>query len=194
FLCGSLLVLGVTRRRGPCRFGLPVLLLFLRLRLFQERDGSTGLLDLLAGRGRDCVHTNDQLLLQVTVPEQLDVGLRVLEQPDLDEALGGDFRTVLEAVERADVDGCSGRPEWPDRHRVLRRRAALFAQPHIDRHLAAFEPGAHLVGARAGLLALDAAAGVAALAGADATTDALPVFPALRGLQGGEVELGSPGR
>src|SRR5439155_743098 len=36
---------------------------------------------------------------------------------------------------------------------------------------------------------LDAGAEVAALAGAAATTDALPVFPALRGLQGGEVEL-----
>ena len=62
------------------------------------------------------------------------------------------------------LTGCGGRPERADRHRVLRRRAALLAEPHVDRHLAALEAGAHLVRARAGLLALDAAAGVAALA------------------------------
>src|SRR5262249_28631214 len=62
-------------------------------------------------------------------------------------------------------------------------RPARLAEPHLERHLAALEPGAHHVRARAGLLALDPAAGVPALAGAEPAPDALAVLPRLRGLQ-----------
>ena len=110
-----------------------------------------------------------------------------------DRALSGvTSAPASKRLEVADVDGLRGRPERADRHRVLRRLAAQLAEPHVDRHLAALEPGAHLVRARARLLALDAAAGVAALARAEAAADALAVLPRLRGLQGGEVELARP--
>ena len=94
-----------------------------------------------------------------------------------------------EALEIADVDVHRVGAERADRHRVLRRRAAQLADAHVDRHLAALEAGAHLVRARARLLALDAAAGVAALAGAGAAADALAVLPGLGRLEIGEVEF-----
>src|SRR6185436_11766249 len=183
--------LGLGRLGLGCgRLGLRLrVLLLLDLRLLQERHRSTGLLDLLTRGRRDRVDANGQLLLQVSVPEQLDVGLRVLQQPLLDEALRSDLRTVLEAVERAHVDRSSRRAERADWHRVLGGRTALLAQAHVDRHLAALEAGAHLVRAGPGLLALDPPAGIAALAGALATADTLPVLAGLSGLDRGEGEL-----
>src|SRR5207247_10707315 len=76
-------------------------------------------------------------------------------------------------------------PERTDRKRVL-RTAAQLAESHVDRVLAALEARAHLVRARARLLALDPAAGVAALARAQAAADALSCAPRLRGLRVGE--------
>src|SRR6185312_7625004 len=71
----------------------------------------------------------------------------------------------------------------------LRRRAPLLAHPHVRGHLAALEAGPHHVRSRARLLALDPAAGVAALARAQAAADALPVATRLRGLQVREVQV-----
>src|SRR3984893_17012522 len=128
---GSLLRLKRRRRRRCSRLGLRMLLPLLHLGLLEERDGSTGLLDLLScGRG-DRVHTHGQLLFQLTVAEELHVRLRVLEQPLLDQALRRDLGAVVEAVERADVDARRRRPERADRHRLLRRRAAQLAEPHV---------------------------------------------------------------
>ena len=64
-----------------------------------------------------------------------------------------------------------------------------LADAHVDRHLTALEPGAHLVRARARLLALDPAAGVAALAGAGPASDALAVLALLCRLDVREAQL-----
>ena len=113
-----------------------------------------------------------------------------LIRPGGDERVRRDLAAGLEAgLEVAEVDGLGGGAERPDRHRVGRRVAAQLREPHVDRHLAALEAGRHLVRAGARLLALDPAAGVAALAGAHAAADALAVLPRLRRLEAVEVEL-----
>ena len=89
----------------------------------------------------------------------------------------------------ADVHGLVVRPERADRHRVRGRVPAELSDPHVDRHLAAFEARRHLVRAGAGLLALDAAPGGPALAGAQAAADPLAGLARLRRLQVGEVQL-----
>src|SRR5205085_3613946 len=122
---------------------------------------------------------------QLALAEDLHVGAGVLDDARLDELLGRDLRARVEALEVADVHADGRRPERADRHRVLRRGAALLAEPHVDRHLAALEAGTHLGRARARLLALDPAARVAALAGAETAADALPVAPL-----GGRPEVG----
>ena len=69
-----------------------------------------------------------------------------LIEPLRDQRLGVDRVAVLEdALEVADVDRLRRGAERPDRHRVLRRRAALLADAHVERHLPALEAGAHLV-------------------------------------------------
>src|SRR6185312_9411828 len=73
--------------------------------------------------------------------------------------------------------------------RVLRRRAAQLAEPHVDGGLASLEARAHLVRARARLLALDAATRVAALARAETAADALPVLTRLRRREVREIQL-----
>src|SRR5262249_54168299 len=93
------------------------------------------------------------------------------------------------ALEVAEVHRMGVRPERPDRHRVSRRRAAELADAHVDRHLPALETGAHLVRARARLLALDPARRVAALAGARPAAYALAILPRLGGLEVREVQL-----
>ena len=78
----------------------------------------------------------------------------------------------LEALlEVAEVDRLAVGAERADRHRVRGRVAAQLREPHVDRHLAALEAGRHLVRPGAGLLALEAAARVAALARAEAAAD-----------------------
>src|SRR5439155_23799054 len=114
---------------------------------------------------------------------------RVLDQALLDERLRRHLVAGLEPVEIADVDGLRVGAERADRHRVLRRGTAQLAEPHVDLGLSALEACRHLVRARARLLALDAAAGVAALAGAEATPDAFPVLPRLCRLEVGEIQL-----
>src|SRR5205807_445964 len=107
------------------------------------------------------------------------------------QRLGGDLLADLEAVEVAQVDGLRVGAERPDRHRVGRRRAAQLRDAHVERHLAALEARAHGVRARARLLALDPATGVAALAGAQAASDALAALALLGRLERMEVQLGS---
>src|SRR5205085_1624615 len=100
-----------------------------------------------------------------------------------------DLSSGVEALQVADVDGERARPVRADRHRVLRVLAAPLAEAHVDRHLAALETGAHLVGAGARLLPFDPARGIAALAGAQAAAHALSVLARVRGLERGEVQL-----
>src|SRR6476661_4790323 len=143
------------------------MLLALRLlRLAQELDRPARGLDLLAGTRGDRVDTDRELLRHLSGAEQLDVDLRVLEQPLLDERFRSDDVAALEAIEIAQVDRCRLRTERADRHRVLRRRPAQLPDAHVDRHLSTLEAGAHLVRAGARLLALDPAAGELPLAGA----------------------------
>src|SRR5579871_6210980 len=161
----------------------------LDLRLAEELDGAAGGLDLLArGRG-DGVHADGELLLDLAVAEELHVDLRVLEEALLDERVRGDLGAGLEAVEVAEVDRLGRRAERADRHRVGGRVAAQLADAHEELRLAALEAGRHLVRARAGLLALDTATGVAALARAEPSADALAVLARLRRRQIGEIQL-----
>src|SRR5262249_35060812 len=88
--------------------------------------------------------------------------------------LGRDL--AVEALEVANVDRVDAGTERADGQCVPRVLAALLAEAHVDRHLAALEPGPHLVRPRAGLLTLDPAARVATLARAQAAADALPVL------------------
>src|SRR6476660_5310234 len=94
------------------------MLLALRLlRLAQD-------LDRPAGTRGDRVDTDRELLRHRSDAEQLDVDLRVLEQPLLDERFRSDDVAALEAIEIAQVDRRRFRAERADRHRVLRRRPA----------------------------------------------------------------------
>src|SRR6266511_5461884 len=106
--------------------------------------------------------------------EHLDVESRVPDQALLDEQLRRHVGPGVEALEVADVDRVRLGAVRAHRHRVLRVRAALLPEAHVDGHLTALEPGAHLVRARTGLLALDPAARVPALARAQATAYPLP--------------------
>src|SRR5439155_19657895 len=81
--------------------------------------------------------------------------------------------------------GCAGRARG---HGVVGRRAALLAHAHVDGHLAALEAGAHLVRARARLLSLEAPAGVASLARAEAPAHPLAILTWGSRLQRGEIE------
>src|SRR6266542_5284586 len=158
-------------------------------RLAQQRHRAAGSFDLLAGARRARVRDDGPLRGEVAVAEDLDVLARRADQADLLEELGRPLGSRLEAVERGDVHGLRVRAERADRHRVLRGRAALLADAHVHGHLPAFEACAHLVRAGARLLALDPAARVAALAGAESASDALAILARLRRLQVREVEL-----
>src|SRR5262249_787901 len=114
---------------------------------------------------------------------------RVLDHALLDQRLGSHLVSGVEAVEVAQVDRLGGRAERADRHRVLRRRAAQLADPHVDVRLAALESRPHLVRARTRLPALAATPGIAALAGAQAAPDALAILARLRRRQVGQVQL-----
>ncbi len=161
------------------------------LRLLQQRQGAAGRLDLLARGRRSGVHGDRERRRQLADPEQLHVLANRADQALRLQRLGRDLLAGLEAVEVADVHRLGVRPERPDRHRVARGAAAELREPHRERHLAAFEAGPHHVRPGARLLALDAAARVAALAGAHAAADALAVAPGLRRAEIGQVQLGA---
>src|SRR5829696_6530734 len=172
------------RRLRPARLAL------LFDRLAESGRGPACGLDLLPRRLREEVGGDAQLLLQVALAEDFHVDARVLDEALLDQGVDGDVRAVIEdALEVSHVDRHRVRAVRADGHRVLRIRAALLAEAHVDRHLAALEPWAHRVRAGARLLALDPAAGIAAIAGAHAAADALARLALLRRPEGREVEL-----
>src|SRR5262249_27060347 len=143
-------------------------------RLAQCGGAAPGGLDLLLRGSREAVRGDGELLREVPGREDLDVGLRVLDQALLDERLERYVGAGLEArLEVAQVHCLRERAMRAHRHGVLRVGAAQLAEAHVDRVLAALEAGPHLGGAGARLLPLDAATGVAALAGAQAAADAL---------------------
>src|SRR5262245_16206269 len=129
-----------------------------------------------------------QLRVELAVAENLHVLPGRPDEAGLLQQLGRDLRVRVEAGERGDVDRLRVGAERADRHRVLRRGAALLAGSHVDGHLAALEAGAHLVRAGTRLLALDAAARIASLAGAETAAHALTRLAALRRLEVRQVE------
>jgi len=140
------------------------------------------------------VRGDGQRLRQLALAEDLHVPAQAANEPRPLQRLEGHLSSSVEdALQLADVHALRERPVWTDRHRVLGGGAALLAEPHVQRHLAALEPRAHPVRAGAGLLALEAAPGVAALAGAETAADALARAALLRGRQIGEVDLGGQG-
>ncbi len=101
-------------------------------------------------------------------------------------------RAGLEArLEVDQVDRLGVRAERLERHRLLHVRAAQLAHPHVNRVLAALEPGAAL-GARARAPALLAAAGGLAGARALAAADALARPCATRGRASGCAARSAP--
>src|SRR4051812_1733235 len=154
--------------------------------LVQERAGAARTLDLLAGALREPVRAHSQLLRELADAEDLDRNVLARGETAVLERRWCDLRAVVEArVEVAQVDRLRVRAaELLERHRLLHRRAAQLAEPHVDRHLAALEVhGVAVAGARAP--ALVAAARGLAGARALAATHALPaVARALRRLEG----------
>src|SRR5262249_16151980 len=129
--------------------------------------GAARLLDLLLGRGREGRRLDDELLGEVALAQDLH-GLEAARHHARALQRGQVHRPAREALlERADVDGedllADGVLE------PLLREAALH------RHLTALEAEARAVVAGAGLLALDALAGLLARARARAAADALAV-------------------
>src|ERR671922_2707022 len=189
--CRLFRLLGALRRRRSC--------LLRRLRLAaapalrpllpQLHDRAPSLFDLRARCRREAVRRHVQPLRQLALAEDLDVYAGVLDQPSRRERLGRNLGPVVEAVEIADVERVSKRPEGADRHGVLRVGASLFTGPHVSRHLSALETRAHLVGSRARLLALDSATRVAALPRAQATAEAPARPPLLGRLETGQGEI-----
>src|SRR5581483_8263034 len=136
-------------------------------------------------RGMDA---DRQLLRELSGPEQLDVLAERADQALLLQRLRRHLGPRVEAGEVADVHRLAVGAERPDRHRVLRRRAAQLRYAHEERHLPALERRARVVRAGARLLAFDPAAGVAPLARAVAAADALSRLAGLSGREIGEVE------
>ena len=148
--------------------------------------GAAGGLDLLAGGGAEGVGPDRQLLAELAVAEDLDRVLAGREAGRL-ERLRGHLGAVVEAVlEVAEVDRLGVRPERLEGHRHLLVRAAQLPHPHVDRVLPALVADVALR-ARAGALALVAAAGGLAHAGAVPAPDALAVLAGAR-LRGQVVE------
>src|SRR5918997_901440 len=155
--------------------------------LLDQLAGPARGLDLLAGRLREAVGVHCERLAQVALAEHLDGHVAARGQVGLAQRVRGDLGAVVEArVEVAQVDRLGLRAELLERHRLLHRRAAQLAHPHVDRVLPALEAHAPLA-ARARAGALVAAAGGLAGARALAAADALAVLArALGRLQGVE--------
>src|SRR5205085_430234 len=123
-------------------------------------------LDLLLGRLRKVVRFHGQFLAQVPVAEDAHAVRRAFGQAGRLERLGVHRRAGVEAVEVADVD---------DVVILVPRRVteAALGDAAEQGHLPAFEHRRRHLGAGAGPLALGAARGGLAHAGADAAADAL---------------------
>src|SRR5450755_2246238 len=121
--------------------------------------GSAGGFDLLTRGRAEAVGVDGERLGDLALGEHLDRDVLALGQALGVHRLQRDRVPRLEALlEIEQVDRLGVRPEGLERHRLLHVRAAQLAHPHVNRHLAALEPGPRL-GARARAVALLAAAG-----------------------------------
>src|SRR5687767_15085637 len=142
---------------------------------FDQLAGPARGLDLLAGGLRETVRVHGQTLGQLAVAEHLHGDCAAAGQAGLPQRIRGDLGAAVEArLEVGQVHGLRARAELLERHRLLHRRAAQLAHPHVDRVLAALEAHA-LLRARARAGALVAAPGRLARAGAVAAAHALAV-------------------
>src|SRR5215212_2447432 len=142
-------------------------------------------LDLLAGGLRETVRVHGEPLAELAVAEHLDRDGAARGQAGSAQRVGRDLGARVEArLEVGQVHGLRTRAELLEGHRLLHRRAAQLAHPHVDRSLAALEAHA-LARAAAGARALVPAPGRLAAARAVTAPDALAVLArALVGAQG----------
>src|SRR5918992_1172064 len=155
--------------------------------LLDQLAGPARGLDLLSGGLREAVGVHGERLAQVALAEHLDGHVAARGEAGLAQRARSDLGAVVEAgVQIPQVHRLGAGAELLERHRLLHRRSAQLAPPHVDRVLPALEAHAPLVaGARA--RALVAAAGGLAGAGALAAADALALLAgALGRLQGVE--------
>src|SRR5215211_923699 len=144
--------------------------------LLDQLTGPARGLDLLARALREPVRVHGQALGQLAVPEHLDRHRAARGQAGRAQRIRGDLGAAVEAVlEVRQVHRLGARAELLERHRLLHRRAAQLAHPHVDRGLAALEAHA-LSRAAAGAGALVAATGRLAGARAVPAPDALAVL------------------
>src|SRR5262249_4675010 len=139
--------------------------------LLSDDARAAGGLDRGLGGARERVGVDGQRLRELALGEDLDRDVLARSETLVDERLNRHLRAAVEArVEVLEVDRLRVRTERLERHRLLHVRAAQLAHPHVDRRLAALEPGA-VLGAGARAVALLAAtgrlAGTRALAAAD---------------------------
>src|SRR5215204_344803 len=155
-----------------------------------ELAGPAGGLDPLAGRLGELVGVDRELLVELAAAEDLHGDVAPGCQAGALERGQVDGGAVVEAAgEVVQVHVLRVGPEPLERHRHLLVRAAQLAHPHVQRVLAALEVDA-LLGARAGAVALVAAARRLAVAGAMAAPDALAVLArAVGGLQVVEADV-----
>src|SRR5829696_1665958 len=148
--------------------------------LLDDLAGAAGRLDGGARGLREPVRLHGQRLGDLAATEDLDGDVAPRGQAGGLERGDVDRRARVEArIQVGQVDRLGVRPEHLERHRHLLVRAAQLAHPHVDRRLAALEPGA-VLGARAGAGALVAAAGRLAVARAVPAADALAVLARAR--------------
>src|SRR3954471_16851512 len=144
--------------------------------LLQQLAGSARGFDLLAGCLREPVRVHGEALAELAAAEHLDGHGAASGQAGLAQRLGGDLGAGVEArLEVGQVHGLSAGAELLERHRLLHRRAAQLAHPHVDRGLAALEAHA-LARAASRTRALVAAPGRLAHARAVAAPDALALL------------------
>src|SRR3954447_1387567 len=135
--------------------------------------GAARRLDRGAGGLREAVGVDGERLGELPAAEHLDRDVPTRREPHGVERRDVDRRAGVEAgLEVLEVHGLRVRPERLERHRHLLVRAAQLAHPHVDRVLAALEAGG-VLRARAGAVALVAAAGRLAVSGAVAAAHAL---------------------
>src|SRR3954470_16261691 len=141
-----------------------------------ELAGAARGLDLLASGLGEAVGVDGQRLRELAAAEHLDRDALAGRQAGATQGVEVDGGALVEPrLEVVEVHGLRMRPEHLERHRHLLVRAAELAHPHVDRVLATLEASA-VLGAGAGAVALVAAAGRLAVAGAVAAPDALAVL------------------
>src|SRR5918999_1334903 len=158
--------------------------------LLDRLAGPARAFDLLAGGLREAVSVDGERLAQVALAEHLDGHVAAGGEAGLAQRARSDLGAVVEAgVQIPQVHRLGAGAELLERHRLLHRRPAQLAHPHVDRVLPALEAHAPLV-ARARARALVAAARGLAGAGALAAADALALLArALGRLQGVQADV-----